>query len=163
LIGLAALSVDHVLGAHDVGLDAFEGVVFGDGDVLQGGGVDHVIHVAHGHLQPCGVAHVADEEAQVGPALHRELLRHLVLLQLVSGEDDQLLGRIAPGHFFDEGLAERARAAGDQHRLAVQVRARLEEVAGDEGLRIGRGGEAGGGCGRHGRIPETQSSLAAYG
>ncbi len=82
-----------------------------------------------------GVAHVADEVAHEGIALDREGLGHLVLFQLVARKDDQLPGLELLADHPGEGLAERAGAAGDQHRLAVQVHARRAEVA--YGRRVG--------------------------
>jgi hypothetical protein len=76
-------------------------------------------------------------------ALGRERLRHLVLLELVAREDDQLARLELGADHLDEGAAERAGAAGDQHHLAVQVGPRLAEVARDGERRQGFG--AGGG------------------
>ena len=42
---------------------------------------------------------------------------HIMLLEFIAAEDDELLRMIFAQHEFDEFLAERARAAGDQHNL----------------------------------------------
>src|SRR5438445_678754 len=80
-----------VLGSVDVGADALERVVFGGGDMLQRGRMHDDVDLAHRHVEPIAVTHVADEEAQAS-ASHRsiclpaarfrlgKLLLHLVLL-----------------------------------------------------------------------------------
>ena len=52
-----------VFGAINVGVDALEGVVFGDRYLFQRRGMHHVIDVAHRHGQSIAVAHVTDEIA----------------------------------------------------------------------------------------------------
>ncbi len=69
----------------------------------------------NGALQPVAVAHVADEVAEWPPVGVGETGPHLVLLQLVAAEDDQLLGLLLPGKDFDEFAAEGAGAAGHEN------------------------------------------------
>jgi hypothetical protein len=79
--------------------------------------VDHDVGAAQGQGQPLAVAHVAEEEAHLAVDLGVEALAqldlHLVLLQLVTGVDDDFARVGARQHRLDEAAAERAGAAGD--------------------------------------------------
>ena len=59
----------------------------------------------------------------------REVLRHLELLEFVAAEDDQAAGLVLRDHGLEEMLAERTGAAGDQHRLVVEIEPWLGEIA----------------------------------
>ncbi|MCU0793104.1 MAG: hypothetical protein MUE42_09715, partial [Opitutaceae bacterium] len=58
--------VDEVLGAEDVGLDALEGVVFGGGDLLEGGGVDDDVDALESAAEALLVADIADGGGPAG-------------------------------------------------------------------------------------------------
>ncbi len=58
---------------------------------------------------------IADKEPHTPIAL--ELLRHVPLLHLVAGVDDNLLGIILGQCHRDERIAERTRTASYQNRL----------------------------------------------
>ena len=117
LDALVQAGVDDVLGADDVGLDAFNRVVFGGGHLLEGGRVNHDIDALESAFETVAVAHVADEEAQLTV---REALRHLVLLELVARIDDDAGGPMLGEQPAHECLAERAGAAGHQYRSAIE-------------------------------------------
>jgi hypothetical protein len=106
-------------------VDALRGIVLGGRHLLQGRGVDHDVDAAQGQGQALAIAHVAEEEAQLGVGRLVELLAqldlHVALLQFVAGIDDHLAGASAAQHGLDEAPAERAGAAGDQDDLAVQI------------------------------------------
>jgi len=109
--------LDHVLGPDDVGLDAFEGVVFGRRDLFQGGGVDDDVDALDGPAEPVEIPDVADEVAQLAELFRRELLGHLVLLEFVAGKDHQAFYfRVAFQHRGDEFFSKRTGPAGYQNR-----------------------------------------------
>jgi hypothetical protein len=86
-------SVDDVLCASDVGLDELLRVVLARGDLLQRRRVHDRVDALEGASDPRTIADVAEEEAQ-GPTTVLDdvvLTRHLGLLQLVTGEDDEPL------------------------------------------------------------------------
>ncbi len=101
----------------NVGLDALHRVVFGGRHLLEGGGVNHVVHALHGLSQPVAVAHVTNEVAH---AVLRELLLHLRLLELVAGVDDELPRAEAIQDRPNVLLPERSGATGDQNALVVE-------------------------------------------
>ena len=85
--------VQDVVRADDVGADGLHGEELAGGHLLEGGGVEDVVHAVHGVADALGVADVADEEAHLGRELGGPLLQavaHVVLLLLVAGEDADL-------------------------------------------------------------------------
>ena len=102
-------------------MDAFARIVLGRRHVLERRGMDDAVDVEHGHLQALTVADIADEIAQAAVLGLPQILLHLVLLHLVAGIDDQPPRLVTVEDGLDEPLAERAGAAGNQHRLALQV------------------------------------------
>ena len=111
--------IDHVAAAHDVGLDRFERVVFAGRHLFQRGRVHHDGDSGKGALQALRVAHIADEVAQAGMIEARR--PHVVLLEFVAAEDDELLRMVVAQHQLHELLPERARPARDQHNLFLPV------------------------------------------
>ncbi|KAF1857065.1 hypothetical protein Lal_00015230 [Lupinus albus] len=92
--------------------------------------MDAEIDVAHRQLQPLAVAHVADEIAQRRRPLRRHALLHLVLLELVAGEDDDPARLGVAHHRLDEAAPEGAGSPRHQNRPAVQhAQARLKPGA----------------------------------
>ncbi len=87
------------------------------------------IDIAHGKFQPVAITHIADEIAHEGILFHREHLLHFELLEFVPAEDDEPARLVFFDDGFDKMLAERARAAGDEHRLFVEVQPGLREIA----------------------------------
>ncbi len=111
---------DEVLRAKDVGLDAFERVVFGGRHLLECCGVDGDVDAFKRAGDTVRIADIADEIADLGELFDRELLRHFKLLELVAGENHQSLDTGILGEkAADEALAERTGCAGDEDRLAV--------------------------------------------
>ncbi|MNL36989.1 hypothetical protein D3C87_1591090 [compost metagenome] len=74
--------------------------------------MDDIIDTIQCAVQTILVAHVSDEEAHAGVAL--ELLRHVPLLHLVTGEDNDLLRIVFGQSHRYESVAERASAASDE-------------------------------------------------
>ena len=109
--------LDYVFGAPDVGLDALHGVVLGGRHLLEGGGMNHEVHAVHGHVEPLGIAHIADEVAHAGMV---EALLHLELLEFITGIDDQTARRVQGEDSLDELLAKGAGTPGDQDRFSVE-------------------------------------------
>lgn len=107
--------VEHVVRADDVGAHGLHGEELAGGHLLEGGGVEDVVHAVHGVAHALGVADVSDEEADLGGELGRLLLQavaHVVLLLLVAREDADL-GQVGVHEVLEHGVAERAGAARD--------------------------------------------------
>ena len=118
--------IDHVLGADHVGLDHFEGVVFGRRHLLQRRGVDHDVDaVASPDRSRVAIAHVADEIAHARIFLLAKDLPHVGLFQFVPAKNNQLAGRIVAQDRLDELFAERPGPSGNEHDLICEQR-RLE-------------------------------------
>lgn len=114
--------VQHVVRADDVGSDGLHGEELAGGHLLQGGGVEDVVHAVHGVAHALGVADVADEEAHLGGELGGPLLQavaHVVLLLLVAREDADL-GQVGVHEVLEHGVAERAGAARDHKGLVFE-------------------------------------------
>ena len=107
--------VEHVVRADDVGAHGLHGEELAGGNLLEGGGVEDVVHAVHGVAHALGVADVSDEEAHLGGELRGLLLQavaHVVLLLLVAREDADL-GQVGVHEVLEHGVAERAGAARD--------------------------------------------------
>lgn len=107
--------VEHVVRADDVGAHGLHGEELAGGHLLEGGGVEDVVHAVHGVAHALGVADVSDEEAHLGGELRGLLLQavaHVVLLLLVAREDADL-GQVGVHEVLEHGVAERAGAARD--------------------------------------------------
>ena len=86
--------VKDVVRANDVGLDGLHREKLAARDLLEGGGVEDVVHAAHGALERGLVAHVADVEFDLAGCLRiigLVLMAHVVLLLLVARENADLL------------------------------------------------------------------------
>lgn len=114
--------VEHVVRADDVGAHGLHGEELAGGHLLQGGGVEDVVHAVHGVAHALGVADVADEEAHLGGELRGLLLQavaHVVLLLLVAREDADL-GQVGVHEVLEHGVAERAGASRDHEGLVFE-------------------------------------------
>ncbi|MNR47688.1 hypothetical protein D3C85_1668220 [compost metagenome] len=80
--------------------------------------MDHIVDAIQGAIQTLLVAHVTDEEAHALVAL--ELLGHIPLLHLVTGEDDDFLGVVLGQGHRHESVAEGAGAAGDEDGFVAE-------------------------------------------
>ena len=109
-------SIDDVFGAADVGFDALVGIVLSDVHVFHGCCMDDVVHAVECALEALAVAHISDEVADGRVVIHGVFERHLVLLLLIPGEDDQFfhIGMV-PEQVGGEGSAQGAGAAGDEY------------------------------------------------
>ena len=86
--------VKNVVRANDVGLDGLHREKLATRDLLEGGGVEDVVHAAHRALERGPVAHVADVEFDLARDLRiigLVLMPHVVLLLLVPRENADLL------------------------------------------------------------------------
>lgn len=111
-----------VVRADDVGADCLHGEELAGGHLLEGGGVEDVVHAVHGVAHALGVADVADEEANLGGELRGFLLQavtHIVLLLLIAREDSDL-GEVCVHEVLEHGVAERAGATCDHQGLVFE-------------------------------------------
>ena len=114
--------MQHVVRADDVGAHGLHGEELAGGNLLEGGGVEDVVHAVHGVAHALGVADVADEEAHLGGELGGPLLQavaHVVLLLLIAGEDADL-GQIGVHEVLEHRVAERAGASRDHEGLVLE-------------------------------------------
>lgn len=111
-----------VVRADDVGADSLHGEELAGGNLLEGGGVEDVVHAVHGVAHALGVADVSDEEAHLGGELRGPLLQavtHIVLFLLVAREDADL-GQVGVHEVLEDGVAERAGAARDHQGFVIE-------------------------------------------
>jgi len=100
----------HVVGAFDVGANGFDGEELARRHLLERGGREHVVHALHGDVHALFVAHVADVILHLWVL---QLVAHVVLFLLVAREDAYFL-YVAVEETAQHGIAEAARAAGNQ-------------------------------------------------
>src|SRR5690606_15555804 len=120
-------SPDDVLGAMNIRVDAFERVVLGDADMLQGGGMDDIVDPGHRHLKTLGIAHVPDEIAEFGIGIRRELMRHVELLLFVARKNDKAAHLVFLQDGPDELLPEAASSSRYKNGFAVEIDLALGE------------------------------------
>ena len=85
--------VEHVVRTDDVGAHGLHGEELAGGHLLQGSGVEDVVHPGHGVPYRLGIAHVTYVELDFLGGLRvpgLELVAHIVLLLLIPGEDADL-------------------------------------------------------------------------
>ena len=112
----------HVIGADDVGADSLHREELTRGDLLESGGMEDVVHTVHRIAHGLGVAHVTDEEANLGGKFRTTLLQamaHIILLLLVAREDANLL-KLGVDEVLEHGVAEAARAARNHEGLTCE-------------------------------------------
>ena len=115
--------VQHVVGADDVGLDGLHGEELAGGNLLEGSGMEDVVHAVHGIANRLGVSDVANEEANLGGELGGFLLQamaHVILFLLVAGEDANF-GKVGVHEVLEHGVAERACTARDHQGFTAEV------------------------------------------
>ena len=115
-------SREHVVGPEHVGLHRLQREELAAGHLFEGRRVENVVHPVHRVLDASQVAHVADVELDlVGGlgALGLELVAHVVLLFLVAAENADFAD-IRLEEAVEHGIAETARAAGNQESLTIE-------------------------------------------
>ena len=113
---------EDVIRADDVGTDGLHGEELAGGHLLEGGGVEHIVHANHGGLHGREVSHVANVKLDF-PRRFRQLglkfVAHIVLLLLVAGKDADL-GNIGIQEAVQHGVAKDARTAGDEEGFVLK-------------------------------------------
>ena len=72
-----------------VGSDALEWIVFCDGDVFEGGGMNDVINAPKRHFEAFSISYISDEIPHDACMLREEaVILHLKLLQLIARQND---------------------------------------------------------------------------
>ena len=107
--------MQHVVRADDVGLHRLHGEELTARHLLECRRMENIIHPRHGVLNGLGIPHIANVELDLLGMLRMlllELVPHVVLLLLIPGEDADLL-QVGGKKVFENGRAERARAAGN--------------------------------------------------
>ena len=85
--------MEHVVRTDDVGAHGLHGEELTGGHLLQGSGVENVVHSRHSVPHRLGIAHVAYVELDFLGGLRMaslELVAHIVLLLLIPREDADL-------------------------------------------------------------------------
>ena len=114
--------VEDVIGADDIGLDGLHGEELAGGDLLQGSGVEDVVHAGHGVLDGLGIPDIADVELDLLGGLRvpgLELVAHIVLLLLVPGEDADLL-QVRVQEVLQDGGTKGTGTAGDHKGCVIE-------------------------------------------
>ena len=117
-------SVDDIVGADDIGLDGLHGKEFAGGHLLEGGGVEHIVHPAERRGDGAVVPHVADVEfdlLRAGGAGQLVGMTHVVLLLLVPGEDANFAD-VRGQEAVQNRMAEGAGAARDEEDFIFKQR-----------------------------------------
>ena len=107
--------VKDVVRADDIGLDGLHGEELAGGDLLQGSGVEDVVHAGHGVLDGLGIPDIADIELDLLCSLRvpgLKLVAHIVLLLFVPGEDADLL-QVRVQEVLQDGGTKGTGTAGD--------------------------------------------------
>ena len=107
--------VEDVVGADDIGLDGLHGEELAGGDLLQGSGVQDVVHAGHGVTDRLGVADIVDVELDLLGGLRvpgLKLVAHVVLFLFVPGEDANLL-QVRVQEVLQDGGTKGTSTAGD--------------------------------------------------
>ena len=107
--------VEDVVRADDIGLDGLHGEELAGGDLLQGSGVEDVVHAGHGVLDGLGVADITDVELDLLGGLRvpgLKLVAHIILLLFVPGEDANLL-QVRVQEVLQDGGTKGTGTAGD--------------------------------------------------
>jgi len=105
--------IDNILRPENIGLYRFKGIVFRRGDLLQGGGVNHVIDIAKGPIHSFLVPHVADKISDTVVFCIGKLLGHFKLLEFIPAVNDETPWFIFLENDFSAFFAERAGAASN--------------------------------------------------
>ena len=107
--------VEYVVRADDVGLDGLHGEELAGGNLLQGGGVEDVVHAGHGIPDGLGIADIADVEFDLFGVLRvpgLQLVAHIVLFLFIAGENADFL-QVGIQKVLQNGGTERAGTAGN--------------------------------------------------
>lgn len=108
--------------------------------------MDHHIDPAQGQGQPLTVADITEEEAQLAHLLVAHLIAkirlHLILLELITREDDHLARIVAVQDRLNEPASEGAGPARDQYDLAIQCAGRWRKGTMSRDIHIGQGAYA---------------------
>jgi hypothetical protein len=80
----------------------------------------HDINIIECAVQAVPIAHISDEVAHAGMCCHWKSVAHLVLLELVTAENDQPLRVETVEDGLNEFLAKRSCPTRDKYDLAVQ-------------------------------------------
>ena len=114
---------EHVVGADHVGAHGLHGEELTAGHLLQGCGMEDVVHAPHRAAHAVDLAHVADVKAQLAcqlGVLLLDLMAHVILLFLIAGEDADLAD-VASQEMLEHRVAEAAGAAGDQKGFVGEI------------------------------------------
>ena len=114
--------VQDIVRADDIGLHGLHGEKLAGGDLLQRRGVEYVVDAGHGVPDGLGIADIADVEFDLFGVLRvagLQLVAHIVLLFLVTGEDADLL-QIGIQEVLQNGRTERTGPAGDHKSCVIK-------------------------------------------
>ena len=114
--------VEDVVRADDVGLNRLHGEELAGRNLLQGSGVEDVVHAGHGVLDGLGIADIADIELDLLGGLRvpgLELVAHIILLLFVPGEDADLL-QVRVQEVLQDGGTKGTGTAGDHKGCVIK-------------------------------------------
>ena len=111
--------MQHVIGADDVSANRLHGEELTRRDLLESSRMEDVVHTVHRIANGLGVAHVTDEEANLGGKFRTTLLQamtHIILLLLIAREDANLL-ELGVNKVLKHGITKAACTARDHEGL----------------------------------------------
>lgn len=117
-------SGQHIIRTDNVSAYRLHGEELAGGHLFEGGGVEDVVHPAHGTTDGLQIPHVANIEFDLirhFRHLYLKFMAHIVLLLLIAGEDADLTD-VGGEEVLQHSIAEASRAAGDQKGLVFKNR-----------------------------------------
>ena len=115
-------SGQHIIRTDNVSAYRLHGEELAGWDLLQGGGVEDVVHPAHGTTDGLQIPHVANIEFDLirhFRHLYLKFMAHIVLLLLIAGEDADLAD-VGRKKAVENGVAERAGPTGDHEGFVFE-------------------------------------------
>ena len=117
-------SVQHIIGADDVGLDSLHGEELTGRNLLQSSSVEDVVNTGHCVTDRLRIADITDVELHLLGSLRvlgLKLMAHIVLLLLVTREDTNLL-QVRIQEVLQNGGTERAGTTSDHKGCVIKCR-----------------------------------------
>ena len=115
-------SGQHIIRTDNVSAYRLHGEELAGGHLFEGGGVEDVVHPAHGTTDGLQIPHVANIEFDLirhFRHLYLKFMAHIVLLLLIAGEDADLAD-VGRKKAVENGVAERAGPTGDHEGFVFE-------------------------------------------
>ena len=117
-------SVQHIIGADDVGLDSLHGEELAGRDLLQSSSVEDVVNAGHCVTDRLGIADITDVELDLLGSVRMlglKLMAHIVLLLLVTRENADFL-QVRIQEVLQNGRTKRTGTTSDHKGCVIKCR-----------------------------------------